>query len=127
MSGSEESGLTAELEPAEGCAACGRLQVWARSSWARGHQMGMAENRRIAREATEALRLEREAHAETNARLTEALLSAEDKAAKWKALAESNAKLAEISQRRTERESRLGIEGSNVELTCRQQPAQEGK
>jgi hypothetical protein len=40
--------------------------------------MGMLANERTAREATDALRREKEAHAETNARLTEALLQAEE-------------------------------------------------
>ena len=69
--------LTAGLEPMPGCEGCRKLQGWARTAWQRGHRMGMLENERIAREATEALRREKADHAETNSRLTEALMSTE--------------------------------------------------
>ena len=74
-------GSAAELEPAAGCDACKRLQTWARTAWARGHKMGMLENERIARDAVDALRREKDAHAETNARMTDSLMQAEDSAA----------------------------------------------
>ena len=61
--------------------ACKRLQTWARTAWARGHKMGMLENERIARDAGDALRREKDAHAETNARMTDSLMQAEDSAA----------------------------------------------
>ncbi|MCB0251763.1 MAG: hypothetical protein KDI07_24555 [Anaerolineae bacterium] len=74
-------GSTVELEPAAGCDACKRLQTWARTAWARGHKMGMQENERIARDAVDALLREKDAHAETNARMTDSLMQAEDSAA----------------------------------------------
>lgn len=60
------------------CLGCKRLRVWAESAWRRGHMMGLDENKRIAKVATEALAEEREAHAATNARLTELLLAVEE-------------------------------------------------
>lgn len=73
-----QSELTAGLEPADGCQACKRLQSWARTAWWRGHRMGLLANERTAKEAMDALRREKAAHAETNARLTDALLKAEE-------------------------------------------------
>lgn len=67
------------------CDGCKRLKAWAESAWARGHAMGMQENKRIAREATAALEAEKEAHAETNVRLTEALMMAEEQLAQMQA------------------------------------------
>lgn len=61
------------------CPNCQRLQVWAQNAWARGHLMGMQANRQIAKEATDALAKEREAHANTNALFTELLLESEEK------------------------------------------------
>lgn len=72
------SALDDGLEPADGCQACKRLQSWARTAWERGHRMGLFANRRTASEAMDALRREKAAHAETNSRLTEAMLKAEE-------------------------------------------------
>lgn len=66
-----------ELTVANLRAAQGRDKHWHDTAWNRGHQMGMAANRDIARQATEALVKEREAHAETNRMMTEALMQAE--------------------------------------------------
>jgi len=66
-----------ELTVANLRAAQGRNKHWHDTAWDRGHQMGMAANRDIARQATEALAKEREAHAETNHMMTEALMQAE--------------------------------------------------
>lgn len=62
---------------ADGCAKCQILRVYANSAWQRGFRMGRIENERIARDAQIALAREREAHADTNTRLSEALLAAE--------------------------------------------------
>ena len=71
------SALSAGLEPADGCQACKRLQTWARTAWERGHRIGLLANERTAREAMDALRKEKADHAETNSRMTEALMAAE--------------------------------------------------
>ncbi len=54
-----------------GCPMCARLQRYADTAWNRGHTMGMKANEDAARQAMDALRTEKEAHADTNARLTE--------------------------------------------------------
>lgn len=54
-----------------GCPMCARLQRYADTAWNRGHTMGMKANEDTARQAMDALRTEKEAHADTNARLTE--------------------------------------------------------
>lgn len=54
-----------------------RLREHAQTAWQRGHQMGLIANERTAREAIAALQREREAHADTNSRLTESLMQAE--------------------------------------------------
>jgi hypothetical protein len=54
------------------------LQQHAETAWARGYQMGVESNKQIALQATAALAMEREAHAETNARMTEALIQMEN-------------------------------------------------
>lgn len=54
-----------------------QLQAWHKTAWQRGHQIGMAQNESVAREAARALAAERQAHADTNACLTDALMQAE--------------------------------------------------
>lgn len=76
-----QSFLTDELA----CPGCRRLQSWARTAWNRGHQMGIESNKQQARVAMEALRKEKEAHAETNAMLTDALMKAEAEIERLKA------------------------------------------
>lgn len=61
----------------ETCQNCARLQRYAETAWNRGHAMGMKANEDIARQATEALRAEKAAHADTNAMLTASLMDAE--------------------------------------------------
>lgn len=61
----------------ETCQNCARLQRYAETAWNRGHAMGMKANEDIARQATEALRSEKAAHADTNAMLTASLMDAE--------------------------------------------------
>lgn len=53
-----------------GCPMCARLQRYAVTAWNRGHTMGMKANEDIARQAMDALRAEKSAHADTNAQLT---------------------------------------------------------
>lgn len=56
------------------------LRKWAETSWNRGFQQGLEANRLLAVQAAEALRKEREAHAETNRAMTDALVSLEERA-----------------------------------------------
>lgn len=60
-----------------GCPGCRRLQNHALTAWDRGHRMGRMESERLVVEARRSLCLEQEAHAATNAALTEALMAAE--------------------------------------------------
>ena len=112
----------------------GRDKHWHDTAWNRGHQMGMAANRDIARQATEALAKEREAHAETNRMMTEALTQAEaaqgvpdgftlvrtDTLAGWKAQVNTLAVLS--GQDRRERTIKLKQEIADV-LAAAPQPA----
>ena len=74
-----------ELNDELACPGCRRLQSWARTAWNRGHTMGLESNKQQARVAMEALRKEKEAHAETNAMLTDALMKAEAEVERLKA------------------------------------------
>lgn len=58
----------------------------ARTSWQRGFQQGLETNRLLATQAAEALRKEREAHAETNRAITNALLMMEEREQRDEAL-----------------------------------------
>jgi len=67
------------------------LRKWAETSWNRGFQQGLEANRLLATQAMDALKKEREAHAETNRAMTDALLMMEvreqrDEALLWQAL-----------------------------------------
>ena len=62
------------------------LQQHAGTSWNRGFQQGLEANRLLATQAMDALKKEREAHAETNRAMTEALLVMEERAQRDKAL-----------------------------------------
>lgn len=66
----------------------GRLQAAksAQTAWQRGFQHGLESNRSLAAQAMEALRKEREAHAETNRAMTEALLVMEEREQRDEAL-----------------------------------------
>lgn len=68
---SEKPTMETEAKDWPGCPMCARLQRYADTAWNRGHTMGMKANEDTARQAMDALRAEKEAHAETNARLTE--------------------------------------------------------
>lgn len=57
-----------------------RDKQWHDTAWQRGHAMGMASNAKIAKDATEALRLEKLAHQETSRMMTEALMQVEESA-----------------------------------------------
>lgn len=65
------------VSEAADCPGCKRLRTWAESAWARGRIAGQDGNASIALQVTAALAAEKEAHAATNARLTEALMAAE--------------------------------------------------
>lgn len=62
------------------------LRKWAETSWNRGFQQGLEANRLLAVQAAEALRKEREAHAETNRAMTDALLMMEEREQRDEAL-----------------------------------------
>ena len=62
------------------------LRKWAETSWNRGFQQGLEANRLLAVQAAEALRKEREAHAETNRAMTNALLMMEEREQRDEAL-----------------------------------------
>lgn len=62
------------------------LRKWAETSWNRGFQQGLEANRLLAMQAAEALRKEREAHAETNRAMTDALLMMEEREQRDEAL-----------------------------------------
>jgi len=79
------AGAPSELNDELVCPGCRRLQSWARTAWNRGHTMGLESNKQQARVAMEALRKEKEAHAETNAMLTDALMKAEAEVERLKA------------------------------------------
>lgn len=53
------------------------LRKRAETAWNRGYQQGLAANRLLATQATDALKKEREGHAETNRAMTNALLMME--------------------------------------------------
>lgn len=55
------------------------LRKRAETSWQRGFQHGLEANRLVATQAMDALKKEREAHAETNRVMTEALLMMEER------------------------------------------------
>lgn len=55
------------------------LRKRAETSWQRGFQHGLEANRLMATQAMDALKKEREAHAETNRVMTEALLMMEER------------------------------------------------
>lgn len=79
------AGAPSELNDELACPGCRRLQSWARTAWNRGHQMGLESNKQQARVAMDALRKEKEAHSETNAMLTDALMKAEAEILRLKA------------------------------------------
>ena len=72
-------------ENSDNCPGCRLLREWNKTAWARGHLVGMAENARIARDAEAALAAEKQAHADTNARMTEELMAAEAEIERLKA------------------------------------------
>lgn len=55
------------------------LRKRAETSWNRGFQQGLEANRLLATQAMDALKKEREAHAETNRAMTDALLAMEER------------------------------------------------
>ena len=62
------------------------LQQHAGTSWNRGFQQGLEANRLLATQAMDALKKEREAHAETNRAMTDALLMMEEREQRDEAL-----------------------------------------
>ena len=62
------------------------LRKWAETAWQRGFQQGLEANRLLATQAMDALKKEREAHAETNSAMTEALLVMEEREQRDEAL-----------------------------------------
>lgn len=62
------------------------LRKWAETSWNRGFQQGLESNRLLATQAVDALKKEREAHAETNRAMTGALLMMEEREQRDEAL-----------------------------------------
>jgi hypothetical protein len=65
----------------------GRLQASkSAQTWQRGFQQGLSANRLLAMQAAEALKKEREAHAETNKAMTDALLMMEEREQRDEAL-----------------------------------------
>jgi hypothetical protein len=62
------------------------LRKWAETSWNRGFQQGLEANRLLATQAMDALKKEREAHAETNRAMTDALLMMEEREQRDEAL-----------------------------------------
>lgn len=62
------------------------LRKWAETSWNRGFQQGLEANRLLAVQAADALKKEREAHAETNRAMTDALLMMEEREQRDEAL-----------------------------------------
>lgn len=54
-----------------------RDKQWHDTAWQRGYQLGLKSNEQIAKQVTDALRLEQDAHQETNRMMTEALMQAE--------------------------------------------------
>ena len=62
------------------------MQQQAGTSWNRGFQQGLEANRLLATQAMDALKKEREAHAETNRAMTDALLMMEEREQRDEAL-----------------------------------------
>lgn len=62
------------------------LRKWAETSWQRGFRQGLDTNRLLATKAMEALKKEREARAETNRAMTDALLMMEEREQRDEAL-----------------------------------------
>lgn len=62
------------------------LRQRAETAWQRGYQQGRASNALIADQAMDALKKEREGHAETNRLMTEALLMMEEREKRDEAL-----------------------------------------
>ena len=62
------------------------LRKWAETSWNRGFQQGLEANRLLATQAMDALKKERETHAETNRAMTDALLMMEEREQRDEAL-----------------------------------------
>lgn len=62
------------------------MQQRAGTSWQRGFQQGLEANRLLATQAMDALKKEREAHAETNRAMTDALLMMEEREQRDEAL-----------------------------------------
>jgi cell division protein FtsB len=60
------------------------LQTWNKSSWERGHRVGLQDNRLMVEHTIAALEKEKNAHSETNAKLTELLTHSEAKVAELK-------------------------------------------
>jgi hypothetical protein len=60
------------------------LKTWNKTSWARGHETGLRDNRMTAQHALEMLKKEQEAHFVTNSTLTELLTRSEAKVAELK-------------------------------------------
>ena len=66
--------------------AAAREVEWAETSWQRGFQQGLEANRLLATQAMDALKKERDAHAETNRAMTDALLMMEEREQRDEAL-----------------------------------------
>lgn len=62
------------------------LRKRAETAWQRGFQQGLGANRLLATQAMDALKKEREAHAETNRAMTDALLMMEEREQRDEAL-----------------------------------------
>ncbi|TSE32968.1 hypothetical protein LCC91_07900 [Tepidimonas taiwanensis] len=80
-----------------------QLRRWAETSWNRGFQQGLQCNRLMAVQATDALKKEREAHAETNRAMTEALLVMEEREQRDEALLRQALEGIELHLRHHER------------------------
>lgn len=76
-----------------------QLRRWAETSWNRGFQQGLQSNRLMAVQAVGALKQEREAHAETNGAMTEALLRMEEREQRDEALLRQALEALEVSTR----------------------------
>ena len=68
------------------CAGDNAHYEWAETSWNRGFRQGLDANRLLAMQAADALKKEREAHAETNRAMTDALLMMEEREKRDEAL-----------------------------------------